>query len=145
MWWPGGRLTGTVNYKGHIYSIKNMGGSMHGVVEMDPDGLPAEHAPMSPEQMQKMNMRDDPLVKQGDASMMMDNAARSDREHRPGARRHAQSRGCAADHGRSRAVPFRPRSQRSTNARRKQKPVTITLLVAYTKQAASHYSNIART
>ena len=31
LWWPSGKMTGTVTYKGRIYSIHNMGASMHGI------------------------------------------------------------------------------------------------------------------
>ena len=35
MWWPGGKMTGSVQHQGRIYSIRHMGGEMHAVVEMD--------------------------------------------------------------------------------------------------------------
>ena len=50
MWWPGGKMTGTVQHQGRIYSIRHMGGDMHAVVEMAEDRMPQEHAPM-PERM----------------------------------------------------------------------------------------------
>ncbi len=142
MWWPGGRLTGTVNYKGHIYSIRNMGGSMHGVVEMNPDGLPAEHAPMNPEQMQKMNMRDDPLVKQGDASMMMGTPRVMTGSTGPERGDTRNLEDAPLSHAASR-IAVSPTQSKKHKRARNRKPVTITLLVAYTKQAAGHYSNIA--
>ena len=71
MWWPGGKMAGTVQHEGRIYSIRHMGGEMYAVVEMAEDKMPQEHAPM-PERMRSNdpNLRDDPLVKQGDASIM---------------------------------------------------------------------------
>ena len=71
MWWPGGKMAGTVQHEGRIYSIRHMGGEMHAVVEMAEDKMPQEHAPM-PERMRANdpNLRDDPLVNQGDASIM---------------------------------------------------------------------------
>ena len=48
MWWPGGKMTGTVQHEGRIYSIRHMGGEMHAVVEMGEDRMPQEHAPMPP-------------------------------------------------------------------------------------------------
>ena len=30
MWWPGGKMAGTVQHQGRIYSIRHMGGDMHG-------------------------------------------------------------------------------------------------------------------
>ena len=66
MWWPGGKMAGTVQHEGRIYSIRHMGGEMHAVVEMAEDRMPQEHAPM-PERMRANdpNLRDDPLVQAG--------------------------------------------------------------------------------
>ena len=73
MWWPGVTMTGTVQHEGRIYSIRRMRGGMHAiaVVEMNEDRMPQEHAPM-PSRMRAShtNLRDDPLVQQGDASML---------------------------------------------------------------------------
>ena len=52
MWWPGGKMAGTVQHQGRIYSIRHMGGEMHAVVEMAEDRMPQEHAPM-PERMRQ--------------------------------------------------------------------------------------------
>jgi hypothetical protein len=66
MRWPGGRMTGTVEYQGRIYSIRHMGGQMHAVVEMDEVRMPPEHAAMTPRmQRDDPSLRDDPLVRQG--------------------------------------------------------------------------------
>src|SRR5215467_12058807 len=71
MWWPGGRMTGTVEHQGRIYSIRHMGGPLHAVIEMDEDKMPPEHAAMTPRMRRDdPNLRDDPLVRQGDASML---------------------------------------------------------------------------
>ena len=71
MWWPGGKMAGTVQHQGKIYSIRHMGGEMHAVVEMGEDRMPQEHAPM-PERMRANdpNLRDDPLRNEGDGSIM---------------------------------------------------------------------------
>src|SRR5215510_7578598 len=71
MWWPGGKMAGTVQHEGRIYSIRHMGGEMHAIVEMGEDRMPEEHAPM-PARMRgnDPNLRDDPLIQQGDASML---------------------------------------------------------------------------
>ena len=50
MWWPSGKMTGSVQHEGRIYSIRHMGGEMYAVVEMGEDRMPPEHAPM-PERM----------------------------------------------------------------------------------------------
>src|SRR5262245_26942526 len=71
MWWPGGKMAGTVQHEGRIYSIRHVGGEMHAVVEMGEDRMPEEHAPM-PARMRNNdpNLRDDPLIQQGDASRL---------------------------------------------------------------------------
>src|SRR5262245_59202801 len=71
MWWPGGKMAGTVQHQGRIYSIRHMGGEMYAVVEMAEEKMPQEHAPM-PDRMRANdpNLQDDPLVNQGDASIM---------------------------------------------------------------------------
>ena len=71
LWWPSGRLAGTIMYRGHAYVIKNLEGNMHGMLELTPDKMPPDHGAASKDMMQKMNMRSDPLVHDGDASMML--------------------------------------------------------------------------
>src|SRR5262249_17371996 len=56
LWWPSGRLAGTVMYKGHAYVIKNLEGNMHGMLELAPDKMPPDHGAASKEMMQKMGM-----------------------------------------------------------------------------------------
>jgi peptidyl-Asp metalloendopeptidase len=59
-WWKDGRLNGLFGYRGHIYTVMNMGGDLHAVLEVDPKMMPRDHptlnnadvhhsdAPMSP-------------------------------------------------------------------------------------------------
>ena len=113
LWWPSGRLAGTVMYRGHAYVIKNLEGNMHGMLELTPDKMPPDHAAASKDMMQKMNMRSDPLVHDGDASMMLPAA------EQPPPMKMAPVEGAPKD-------------------------ATITLIVAYTKKAASHYTDIEK-
>jgi len=113
--WPSGRLAGTITYRGHSYVVKYMGGQMHAIVEFAPDKMPPEHGPASTDRMQKMNMREDPLVRQGDASMMMRDAG---------------------------AVPSMKMKPQALA--RAPEEVMITLIVAYTKNAASNYFEIEK-
>jgi len=108
--YPGGRLAGTINSKCRTYVVKYMGGQMHAVVEYAPDKMPDEHCPASKDMMQKMNMRTDPLIHQGDASMLMPDAEPT------------------------RSMTMIP-TDRAEDAK-------IALVVAYTKNAASHYFDI---
>jgi hypothetical protein len=43
MWWNDGRLSGVLGYKGHIYTIEDMGGHVHAVIEYDPKKMPPDH------------------------------------------------------------------------------------------------------
>src|SRR6516225_841207 len=120
MWWPGGRMTGTVEHQGRIYSIRHMGGQMHAVVEMDEGKMPPEHAAMTPRMRRDdPNLRDDPLVRQGDASMLKHPVVASMQQ--PGTK--ASAGGVPG--GRSNAI-------------------VIDVIVAYTKKAASNYTDVKR-
>ncbi|MCK5088348.1 MAG: hypothetical protein KAQ88_00070, partial [Hyphomicrobiaceae bacterium] len=113
--WPGGRLAGTINYRGRTFVLKYMGGQMHAIVELAPEKLPPEHGPAGKGRMQKMNMREDPLVRQGDASMMTPNAG-----------------------------PVPSMKMKPADLAAAPEESTITLIVAYTKNAANNYFDIEK-
>ena len=114
MWWPGVRMAGTVHYRGRIYSIKCIHGVLHAIVEMSEDRMPPEHAPMlKGMRADDAALRDDPLVQQGDASML-----------RP------------ATAARPEVVP------QPADAATLGKDIVINVIVAYTKKAASNYTDI---
>ncbi len=151
LWWPSGRLTGTVTYHGKLFAIRAMGGGMHAVIEMNAEALPPDHAPMPSQMREKMNMKTDPLVTKGDASMLMESPP-PDRglEPRPVPATRANSRD--QEDAASEAVsPDRPaltapdlgaiKLPRS-KAGKPQNPVTIRVLVAYTAGSAKHYADI---
>lgn len=62
MWWKDGHLSGVLGYKGRIYSIENMGGDVHAVIEFDPKKLPPDHAIASSDTVRP---RDDGLALPG--------------------------------------------------------------------------------
>jgi len=125
MWWPGGKMTGTVQHEGRLYSIRHMGGEMQAVVEMGENLMPQEHASMpQPLRANDPNLRDDPLVQQGDASTL-----------RPQAAPTSNSKAAAIDAGRSAKAPTVDTSAAD---------ITIDVIVAYTRKAASNYSDIKR-
>ncbi len=149
LWWPSGRLTGTIHYHGHIYAVKNMGDGMHGVVEMEPRMLPPEHAPMSPDLMHKMNMQEDPLVKRGDASMVPQQVQKNPKaegEIPPDRRDTKNQEDAPLSEAAGNAVSTKIAPDTPARKSRERRPddVTITLIVAYTKQAASHYTDIEK-
>ena len=124
MWWPNGRMAGTVQERGRIYSIRHMGGSIYAMIEMGGDRMPQEHAPM-PARLRSddPNARDDPLVNQGDASLL-------------------------------RPVTLGMRAPAAPGAKAQQKPVVappvapgaadivIDVIIAYTRKAAANYTDI---
>ena len=132
--WPQGRLSGNISHAGRLYSVQSVGGGMHAVIETAPKMLPPEHAPMDPATKQKMNMVDDPLVTNGDANMLMEKMTppgeniENLRDLQP-----ANSGSGKPDLTAAPAV-----SSASTDL------VTITLIVSYTKAAASHYTDIGK-
>jgi peptidyl-Asp metalloendopeptidase len=132
IWRVNGGLTGSITYAGHMFAVKPMGGNMQGVVEMEPKMLPPEHQPMDPEMMRKMNMHDDPLVKQGDASMVPLPIGRKTQGDLKNLRDAPLSKK-AAEANRFPSTP---------ELASKPGDVAITLIVAYTKKAASHYNDI---
>ena len=123
MWWPDGRMAGTVQHSGRIYSIRHLGGGeLHAVVEMAENRMPPEHAPLVPHtRSDDPSLRDDPLVQQGDAS-----TARP-----PGSRAMSPTERIPTP------APAAP-SKDDT------KDVVIDVIVAYTRKAASNYTDIKR-
>lgn len=146
LWWPSGRMTGTVTYKNHLYAVRDFGEGMHGIIELKPDALPEDHAPMAAEQRQKMNMKDDPLEKKGDAGVLApdgptgpipvappirpDRSEIRDQEDAAGGTAALMTPGPEAFvHD---AMPSGPAPD----------PITIRVILAYTKAAAQHYNDI---
>jgi hypothetical protein len=120
MWWPGGKTAGMVQHKGKLYSIRHMGGELHAVVEMGEEKMPREHAPM-PAQLRTNDpsLRDDPLINQGDASVLRPVTAGSRPPAQKGQQQQAKEEAVSGD-------------------------VVIDVIVAYTKKAASYYADVRR-
>ena len=134
LWWPMGRIAGTISHAGRIYSIQSLGGGMHAVIETAPKMLPPEHAPMDGAMKKKMNMIDDPLIKSGDAQMLMEKMPKSGEEINN--LRDIQPVGGTPSQNKSVVAPV--------VASVPEKPVTITLVIAFTKAAATRYANISK-
>jgi Metallo-peptidase family M12 len=150
LWWPSGKMTGTVTYKTRVYAIRNMGGGMHGIVEMNPDALPQDHATMGPGVRDKMKINMDPLVTKGDASQLMPDVPQDkpavpapgnpERLEKPENLRNLEE---AAPGIHALALPNVPAISRPpSSVTRPEDAVTIRVLVAYTAAAARRYSNI---
>lgn len=136
VFWPNGRLSGTILHQGLIYKIQPMGGAMHGVIETAPAMLPPEHAPMGAPMQQKLEMRDDPLMMKGDAGAMMDKMMKGESiEHQK-------------DATPTREAAIKPPADitlaHQDAAQHGDEQITITVIVAYTRAAAKHYDDISR-
>ena len=70
MWWKGGKFTGLFTYRGRIYTLRNMGGDIHAIVETDPDKLPPDHGPVASQEGRAADPKDDPLVARGEGAAM---------------------------------------------------------------------------
>lgn len=139
LWWPSGRLSGQITYQGRHFVVKNLGGTVHGVVEMSTRKLPPEHAPMAPALMHEMHMKQDPLVTKGDASMLRKPQEKQiERPKEP--LRNLEDAAPQKRSELSKDLALVTPPSRPENTAKKQ--VTIDLLVAYTPQAAKHYTDI---
>jgi len=130
MWWPGGKMAGTVQHEGRFYSIRPMGGEMHAVVEMSDERMPEEHAPISARlRASDPNLRDDPVLREGDASKL--------RPVTGGMR--------PPSLGRTEPQQPPPSPKKSAaNPGAAKGEVVIDVIVAYTKKAASYYADVKR-
>jgi hypothetical protein len=147
MWWPGGKMAGTLQHEGRIYSIRHMGGEMHAVVEMSEDKMPQEHAPM-PERMRANdpNLRDDPLVNEGDASIMKpkrpEKGGQLKNKKQQAKLQHAKA---VADQKVAAVSVSDPALKKAVvKGAPAPKDIVIDVIVAYTKKAASNYIDVRR-
>jgi peptidyl-Asp metalloendopeptidase len=63
MRWNDGHITGLVGYKGRIYTVANLGGELHAVVETDPRQMPPDHAAPKPTADPRADLRPDAPAK----------------------------------------------------------------------------------
>jgi hypothetical protein len=135
MWWPNGKMTGTVRHEGHIHAIRHIKDHVYAIVDMSEERMPQEHAPM-PERMRASHpsVNDDSLVKQGDASTL--------KEMTGGARPASQAQAKTKQQ-----LAYAPASKPETGKETPGlagKDIIIDVIVAYTPKAASHYDDIKR-
>jgi hypothetical protein len=93
MWWKSGRFTGMLTYRGHIYTLMNMGGEVHAVIETDPGKMPPDHGAKRPQgatQAPSTDVKDDPLVARGEGAAIRprDRSRLGDRQDGLGEQRH---------------------------------------------------------
>ena len=147
MWWPGGKMAGSVQHGGRIYSIRHMGGEMHAVIEMSEDKMPQEHAPM-PERMRANdpNLRDDPLVNEGDASIMKPKKQQKGGQLKGNKQQAKLQQTKATADQKVAAVNVVDPSVKKAIAKGGPAPkdIVIDVIVAYTKKAAGNYIDVKR-
>ena len=136
MWWPNGRMAGTVQDQGKIYSIRHMGGQFYAVVEQNTERMPQEHASLpSSVRASDPNLRDDPLVQQGDASLLRRVVT---------AMRRPQAAAAPAQPAPRQTAAAAAQDARAAKAGAKRQDVVIDVIVAYTRKAASNYGDVKR-
>ena len=151
MWWPGGKMAGTLQHEGKIFSIRHMGGEMHAVVEMAEDRMPQEHAPM-PERMRASdpNLRDDPLVNEGDGSIMRPKKQqkggqlKGKKKQQQAKAKHQQTKTTADQKVAAVNVPDPSARKAIAKAGPAPKDIVIDIIVAYTRKAAANYADVKR-
>ena len=143
MWWKGGRISGMFTYRGNMYTLKNMGGQIHAVIETDPGKMPPDHGAMRPPgatQAPAADVKDDPLVSRGEGSMLRPDAkgrSRTDLKDRQDALGGSFTAGVpVAKTGTPPKITPMPLAKRRALAAKK---ITIDVLVLYTDRVVSKY------
>lgn len=143
MWWPSGKITGMVQRDGRMYGIRHLGGRAYAIVEMSEEQMPDEHAPMSSRvRTNDPNLRDDPLVQQGDASVLRSLVQPPSAQRPPFPARKGQLAYAPLPKATSADKIKRPAPQSNSKAGQPPKDVVIDVIVAYTKKAASNYAAV---
>jgi hypothetical protein len=142
MWWKDGRFNGMFTYRGHMYTLKSMGGAVYAVVETDPGKMPPDHGAMGAHsaQPQAGDVRDDPLVMSGEAAAMRsrDRTQRSDRRDAIGVT--PPPAGGEEGAAQPKIVPLSPTKLRELAA----KKVTIDVMILYTGKVAAKYIDVEK-
>ncbi|HZT47055.1 MAG TPA: M12 family metallo-peptidase [Hyphomicrobiaceae bacterium] len=115
MWWNDGTIVGTVQNGDRLYSIRPMGGSLHAVVALSEGRMPPDHAPQ----------------------VLVSSKDRFGHSNAVQALRAVTSRG-------PRRSPVLPPRQAADAPQSAAGEVVIDVMVAYTRKAAAHYSDVRR-
>jgi hypothetical protein len=114
MWWKDGRFTGMLGYKGHIYTVMNMGEEVRAVMEVGARKMPPDHPAASRKATDHSRLGDNPVAARPEAKI----------EHWP-----------PLASVPPRVKPFSDAERQALEA----KKITIDLMLLYTKKAANHY------
>jgi hypothetical protein len=125
MWWANGRITGSLTYKDKNYIIKNIGGDAHAVMELDPERTPDEHPAMTAEYRSRFKEPNGGMNRSPVEDPMNLQDARETSEPIP-----------------EKIAALLASSSRKARQGLASKPITISVLFAYTRKAAGHYTDI---
>lgn len=128
MWWPNGRMSGSFSHNGKNYVIKNIGGDNHAIMELNPDLMPDEHPAMPAGFRQRFQTPE--------GGERLDRMPVEDLQNLQDAR---DDPGALPDEF---AKLLQEQENALLPAEKTDEQIEISVLFAYTKKAASHYSNI---
>jgi hypothetical protein len=137
IWWKSGKFTGIFPYRGHMYTLINMGGELRAVLETDPGRMPPDHGSMrrpGTTQAPNVDLKDDPLVARGEGAILhrQDGSISTDRQDALG---HVVSPTASSS---PKIVPMSVTKRRMLAA----KKITIDVMVLYTSKVASKYIDV---
>jgi len=133
MWWNDGRFNGMFTYRGHMYTLQNMGGAVYAVVETDPGKMPPDHGAMASRGGSPAgDVKDDPLVARGEGAAMRPGG---DRQDAIGAPLPASAPRDAAE---PKIVPLSTAQRHELSAKR----ITIDVMILYTSRVAAKYIDV---
>lgn len=137
MWWRNGRFNGMFTYRGRMYSLMNMGGEVHAVVETDPGKMPPDHGAM-PARPQSADVKDDPLVARGEGAMMRPQDRSNLKDRQDSIDGAAQKVETVPDSLQPTIAPLPAAKRRAMAA----KNIAIDLMVLYTPKVISKYIDV---
>jgi hypothetical protein len=141
MWWKGGRMSGMFTHRGHIYTLKNIGGEMHAVVETDPLKMPPDHGAMrsqGSDRPQGNDLRDDPLVARGEGAPARDRSNPEGQKDAIGGLASPRETTRAGDIAQQKIMPLPAAKRRALAA----KKIFIDVMFLYTRKVASSYIDV---
>jgi len=137
MWWRSGQFNGMFTYRGRMYSLMNMGGEVHAVVETDSGKMPPDHGAM-PARPQSADVKDDPPVARGDGAMMRPHDRSNLRDRQDSIGGAAQKEDSVPDSLQPTIAPLPAAKRRAMAA----KNIAIDLMVLYTTKVISKYIDV---
>lgn len=142
MWWASGRITGTIHHGDRLYQLKQMGDDTIGIVETMTDKMPDEHAGMRPERMRQLNLQQDTMRNNGDASMGRPKRGETQNQQDGGL---GGTRTAVVDQkALKRQIDAAAHQSAKAKGPKVKNDIVIDVMIAYTAKAASHYDNIER-